>query len=75
MAYKNRRYVNSDPYWLAARFGSVCTCGKAIRKGDRIFYFPKGKRAFCEPCGKVEERGIIAERSMDRFGSDCGYDY
>ena len=47
-----RRDYPRDPYWLNARFASVCSCGKAIKKGDRIFYYPNEKKAVCEdPCG------------------------
>ncbi|RPJ40124.1 MAG: hypothetical protein EHM35_00530 [Planctomycetaceae bacterium] len=73
--YRNRRYGNADPYWLAARFASTCTCGKQIRKGDRIFYYPKTKAAVCETCGRQGANDLRAEQSMDRFGTDCGYDY
>ena len=75
MAYRQRRPAR-DPYWLNARFGSVCSgCGTRIRKAARIFYFPNSRKAFCESCGKAEERPLIAARSMERFGTDCMYDY
>lgn len=74
MSYRNRRYVSADPYWLNARFASTCTCGKRIQKGDRIFYYPKTKTAVCETCGQKGARDLAAEMSMDRYGTDCGYD-
>lgn len=70
-----RRYVNNDPYWLNARFASVCGCGVQIKRGDRIFYYPKSKKAVCEKCGRLGEGDLRAERSMDAFGTDCGYDF
>ncbi len=56
-----------DPYWTEARFDSDCgdsRCHRRIHKGERIFYYPKGRKALCESCGQVgysdlmnEERG------------------
>ena len=74
MAYRKRYNQNRDPYWTEARFASTCTCGKRISKGSKIYYFPNGKTAHCEPCGKVEAKAMQAELSFDRFGTDCAYD-
>jgi len=70
-----KRYRNMDPYWLEARFASECTCGAQIKKGDKIFYYPRGKMAVCEACGDLAEDENRLEQSMDRFGTDCMYDY
>ena len=32
-----------DPYWTVARFNSVDSIGRPVKKGDRIFYYPKTK--------------------------------
>lgn len=42
-----------DPYWLTARFPSLCSCAKPIAKGERIFYYPKGKTALCPQCSET----------------------
>lgn len=55
-------YVKGDPYWLTARYRGECAgCGTAIRKGDRAFYWPKGKRLECKTCGDVSDRRFVAE--------------
>lgn len=54
-----RTSYRGDPYWLDARFASACACGNPdhhIRKGDRIFYYPKGKKAFVGPCADANAR-------------------
>lgn len=42
----------SDPRWITARFNSDCPCGQPIHKGEKIFYYPKGRKALCEKCGE-----------------------
>ena len=56
------RYSN-DPRKIRARFGSKCPkCGKQIRKGDEIFYYPSERRAYCmsDDCGAQMERDFNA---------------
>lgn len=54
-------YYKNDPYWTTARFVSVCPkCGRQIRKGSDIFYYPKGKQAYCRECGKAESASFEA---------------
>lgn len=46
---------SGDPYWLTARFGGNCSrCQRPVKKGDRIFYYPKGKTVLCDgaDCGQ-----------------------
>ncbi len=39
---------SGDPYWLTSRFSgpSANNDGAPIRKGDRIFYYPRERKAF-----------------------------
>ena len=39
---------SGDPYWLNARFHSTCKCGRPIKKGDSIFYYPRQRTAMCD---------------------------
>jgi hypothetical protein len=32
-----------DPYWTTAKFTSTDAHGKPVKKGDRIFYYPKDR--------------------------------
>jgi hypothetical protein len=74
MGYRRRKYQNVDPYWTTAKFGSDCACGARIRKGDKIFYYPKQRKAVCETCGREGDNALRAEQSFERFGTDCMYD-
>lgn len=55
------RYSN-DPYWLNARFNSICAgknCNNTIKKGEKIFYYPIGKKAYCTICGQTCEQDFL----------------
>jgi hypothetical protein len=42
-----------DPYWLTARYTGRCgQCERPIKRGDRAWYYPKGRYIYCEPCGQ-----------------------
>ena len=59
-----------DPYWLTARFPSKCSkCGCDIKKGARIFYYPRGKSALCEKdeCGGQASRDFNAAKADEEF--------
>lgn len=32
-----------DPYWTTAKFNSTDAHGRPVRKGDRIFYYPRDR--------------------------------
>ena len=56
------RYVKGDPYWITVRREQLCdACGTWIAKGDRGFWWPKGRRLECMICG---------ESSSARFWSE-----
>jgi hypothetical protein len=49
-----KRY-SGDPYWLTAKFPGQCAkkdCTDQIKKGDSIFYYPRGKKAFVGQCAE-----------------------
>jgi hypothetical protein len=51
MAYRNRA---RDPYWLTAKFNSVCGkpgCNQPIKRGERAFYYPNTKTILADSCG------------------------
>jgi hypothetical protein len=50
-----------DPRWINAKFDSQCQCGKRIRRGERILYFPNGKTASCQTCGEPAYARFISE--------------
>ena len=53
---------SGDPRWLTARFDSTCRkCGKRIKRGESIFYYPTGKVTYCAgECGKAASRDFEA---------------
>ena len=55
--------IKQDPRWIEARFSSTCPkCGRGIREGDRIFYYPSDKKAYCDgdDCGSQMSRDFSA---------------
>jgi len=55
--YRRKNTYKGDPYWTTAKFTSkCCRCGESIHKGDNIFYYPKGKKVYCDrpDCGERE---------------------
>jgi len=54
----SRRYSNQarDPYWTTALYPCMCVrCGADIRRGARVFYYPNGKKCYCDTprCGQA----------------------
>ncbi len=46
-----RKHYSNDPKWITARHASACSdCGRAIHRGDRIFWFPLTKAARGSRC-------------------------
>ncbi len=56
----------SDPYWTTARFDCISANGDKtpIKKGDRIFYYPRDRKAFV---------GATAEQASADFNA-CAMD-
>lgn len=51
-----------DPRWTKAKYASTCCqCRAAIAKFAKIFYFPIGKKVYCEKCGKPHAERFAAE--------------
>lgn len=53
------RYYAGDPRWITARYAGICAgrgCEEPIAKGDRIFYYPKGKKAYAGACAEAAAR-------------------
>lgn len=58
-----------DPRAITARFSSTCKkCGKVIRKGETLYYWPNTKDAFCKTCGEPEyDRFVSAAVDEDLY--------
>ena len=57
---RNYKSYSGDPYWTTAKFNSTDTNGNQVKKGDRIFYFPRTKSVFT---GEAAEREAAAFQS------------
>ena len=45
------------PFWMTAKYAGNCSrCDGAIEPGNRIYWNPRVKKAYCAGCGKVMEQ-------------------
>lgn len=59
------RYRN-DPFPIIAKFDSNCSCCKEpIKKGDKIYFYPIGKKVECWGCSQTTRELMIDERISD----------
>lgn len=65
-----KRY-GGDPFWLTAKFESVCACGKRIPRGARGFYYPNGRKLLCAApeCGEKAAREFASAAQDEAFMS------
>lgn len=42
--------ICADPYWITAKYATNCRCGRPIHIGDRVLYYPNGRRVLCTEC-------------------------
>lgn len=57
-----KRYQNTTPIEMTAKFASNCGCGKQIKTGDKILYYPATKRAECWDCSYETRVALADER-------------
>lgn len=56
---------SNAPYWIKSHYGGKCSkCGRGVKKGEDILYYPTTKTFLCcyEPCGQQAQRDMDAER-------------
>ena len=58
-----------DPRQITARFPSTChTCGKPIKKGEEIIYWPNGKKVGHLACDQADfARSIASFEDEERY--------
>lgn len=62
-----------DPFWLESRFPGTCAkCGAAIKTGERIFYYPNGKKAYSGECAEAASRDFQS-CAFDEAQYNSGY--
>ncbi len=62
-----RPNASGDPYWMTARFPGKDSKGRPVRKGDKVFYYPRTRTMLT---GEEAER---ASREFDAAVFDEGY--
>lgn len=61
--------MRNDPYETKARFESKCSkCEMWIKKGQKIIYWPIGRKLYCEDCGESDFRKFEAEKQDEDGG-------
>lgn len=64
-------YVKGDPFWTRVRAmqeGRHCAgCDTVLKRGERVFYWPKGHRIECGKCGAASERRFEAECALESW--------
>jgi hypothetical protein len=68
-----RNYIKyaGDPRLITARFPVKChTCGKPIKKGESIIYWPNGKHAGHLACDEADYQNSLASfEDEERYNS------
>jgi len=71
-----RRNRDMTPRWLTVRFHGVCAnerhCHGVVRKGERAFYYPNGKRIYCPSCSETMALDYEA-RMFDEAVAEAGH--
>ena len=73
MSFHRRNYRNLDPHWIDVRWANVCSgCHAEIKEGEKAFYYPNGKRLFCDMpnCGQKASREFVSIAFDDRMNSE-----
>jgi hypothetical protein len=73
--YRVKNFYKGDPHWTTAKFPGRCTrCGKKINRGDRIFYYPRGKVVYCDApgCGGSAERDFLTMAEAEDYYASGG---
>lgn len=58
--------MRNDPYWMIARFDGKDTDGNAVKKGTRVFYYPRNRSML------TGEKAEQASRDFDAAREDEG---
>ena len=62
------RYLDRDPRWINARRSERCEsheCGREIRPGARVFYYPATRSVYCVECSPA-----VAARAESELADD-----
>jgi hypothetical protein len=54
--------MKDDPRFITAKYAGVDSKGQAFAKGERVFYYPNGKRIIAGEAGKQAALDFEAQR-------------
>lgn len=54
--------LRNDPHWINARFGGHDANGRLFAKGDRVFFYPLGKRVLSGDAAEQASREFESAR-------------
>jgi len=74
MRYSPSSYAR-DPHWIIARFAGLDANQFPYKKGDRVFYFPAGKRIYAGAAGLDAARRFESERADEDVSNGYGPAY
>lgn len=61
---RRKRNYPRDPFWLNVKWAGKCaSCGAALAKGERAFYYPNTKTLYGEKCCEAADEGSRALES------------
>jgi ribosomal protein S27E len=62
-----KRYEN-DPRVIVAKFESSCKkCGKKIKKGTELYYWPSSREINCLACGETDYNQFLSSAQDEEF--------
>ena len=74
MRYSPSSYAR-DPHWIVARFAGLDANQAPFKKGDRVFYFPAGKRIYAGAAGIDAAQRFESERADEDTYNGYGSAY
>lgn len=58
---------SKDPYWTYSRYDCTAEDGTPVLRGDRIFYYPNGRKVFVGAAAEAAAADFIACAQDEAF--------
>ena len=65
---QQRQAAYGDPYWMVAKYPGKAQDGTPVRKGDKVFYYPRTKTMLVGPKAEKASREFGAMSFDEDFG-------
>ena len=69
------KYYSRDPHWIKAKFNSTCLCGRQIKPGYEVLYWPSTKTVQCRGCGEPAWLRFLSEAADEDVCNGSGGPY